>query len=148
MARYSPWRDAAARYPDVQIERCDIAPVRGAWVQEVSMILIDRSLNRTQRDSTLAHELAHIDLRHHEHTPPDRWFAARFELEADTLAARRLLDDIDDVAEAMALHPQDLASAAEYLEVTPGVLMRRIATLTRAEQAIIVDRLERLDRSC
>ncbi|MBN0040183.1 ImmA/IrrE family metallo-endopeptidase [Cellulosimicrobium cellulans] len=109
------------------------------------MILIDRSLNRPQRNSTLAHELAHIDLRHHEHTPPGRWFAARFEVEADTLAARRLLHDVDEVAEAMALHPQDLASAAEYLEVTPEVLMRRISTLTRVEQAVIVDRLDRLD---
>lgn len=148
MARYSPWRDAATRYPDVQIERCDIAPVRGAWVQEVSVILIDRSLNRPQRNSTLAHELAHIDLRHHEHTPPGRWFAARFEIEADVLAARRLLDDVDEIAEAMALHPQDLASAADYLDTTPEVLMRRLDVLTRAEQAIIVDRLDRIERSC
>lgn len=148
MARYSPWRDAATRHPHVLIERCDIAPVRGAWVHEVSVILIDRSLDRAGRNSTLAHELAHIDLCHHEHAPPSRWFAARLENEADDLAARRLLDDVDEIAEAMALHPQDLASAAEHLDVTPEVLMRRLDSLTRVEQALIVERLDRVERAC
>lgn len=147
MGKYNPWRDAAARYPDVQIERCDIAPVRGAWVREVQVILLDRALRRKERTATLAHEIAHIDLRHHDHTPPSRWFAARFENEADVLAARRLLADVDDIAEAMALHPQDLASAADHLDVTPEVLMRRLDGLTRAEQAIIVERLDRLERA-
>ncbi|WP_454044383.1 ImmA/IrrE family metallo-endopeptidase [Cellulosimicrobium sp. Marseille-Q8652] len=148
MGRYNPWADAAARHPDVQIERCDIAPVRGAWVHEVKVILLERTLRRVERNATLAHEIAHIDLRHHEHNPPGRWFAVRCEIEADDLATRRLLHDVDEVAEAMALHPQDLAAAADHLEVTPHVLMRRLDGLTRAEQAIVVERLDRVERAC
>lgn len=148
MAHYSPWSDVAARHPHVQVERCDIAPVRGAWVAEVAVILLDRALGRVERAATLAHEIAHIDLRHHEHTPPHQWFAVRLEAEADRLAARRLLDDVDEVAEAMALHPHDLAAAADDLDVTVDVLLRRLGLLTRAEQAIVVDRLDRVERSC
>lgn len=121
---------------------------RGAYIAEHQVILVNRDLHPWEQDAVLSHEIAHIDLRHHDHPPPGGWFAARYEHDANRTAARRLIDDVDELAEAMALHPHDLGAAADCLEVTTEVLLRRIGLLTRAEEAIIVDRLDRIERVC
>lgn len=135
---YSPWADAAQRHPDIHIERCDIAPARGVWVASERVILIDRGLNQTERRCTLAHELAHIDL---EHVEAPGWFARRLEHEADRLAAKRLLADIDAIADAICTHPLDPDLVAEQLGVTMRVLKKRLKRLTETEKAHIEQRL-------
>lgn len=148
MVRHSPWRDAAERHPDVKIGLAKIAPLRGAWIVEENVIVIDVDLDQANCNAVLAHELAHIDLEHHAYQAPAKWFAIRWEHEADDLAAARLLDNVDEIAEAMALHPQSIDMASDYLEVPPDVLWRRLMHLTNTEKTLIVERLDRVERPC
>lgn len=142
MLRYSPWADAAQRHPDVHIERCDIAPARGAWVPSEKTILIDQALDVAGRRATLAHELCHIDLAHQ---PTGGWFGRRMERDADQLAAARLLADPEVIAEAIAVFPLEPAQVAAMLEVPLRILRRRLEALTSAERAVIERRLARCD---
>jgi Zn-dependent peptidase ImmA (M78 family) len=142
---YSPWADAADRYPDIHIERCDIAPARGAWVPSERVIFIDSSLDRPGRRATLAHELSHVDLGHR---PTAGWFGRRMERDADDLAAQRLLDDVARVADAIAVHPLQPGMVAAELEVPLRLLRRRLERLTPTEAAVIEERLAQTDPSC
>ena len=140
---YSPWSDAERRHPDVHIERTDCRPAKGAWVASQRVILIERSLVRAERNSVLAHEIAHIDL---EHVMTGRkWFDRRQERDADTLAAMRLVT-VTDLADALswALCPEEVA---EQLDVTVDVVRRRIRALTDDEKATIEQLLARA-RDC
>ena len=136
--RYSPWADAAERHPDIHIERCDIAPTRGVWVPSEHVILLDVALDMAGRRTTLAHELAHIDLDHH---PANGWFGRRMEHDADRLAAQRLLGSVEDIADAICVHPIDPDKVAEHLGITLCVLRRRLSLLTGAEKTYIEQRL-------
>lgn len=140
---YSPWADAAERHPDIHIERWDISPARGAWVASERVILIDRDLTQTERRCTLAHELAHIDLGHVE---ARGWFARRLEREADRLAAKRLLADIEAIADAICTHPLDPDLVAEQLGVTLRMLRKRLKRLTPSETSYIEARLAAHER--
>lgn len=142
---YSPWADAAERHPGVHIERCDIAPAKGAWVPSERVILIDVSLDGDERRGVLAHELAHIDL---EHRPVGGWFGRRMEREADVLAARRLLGDVDRIADAIAEHPLQPGLVAEALCVPLRVLRRRLEILTDHERDVIEARVAACERPC
>ncbi|MBE7701216.1 hypothetical protein H9623_13010 [Oerskovia sp. Sa1BUA8] len=132
----------------MKIGLAKIAPLRGAWITTENVIVLDVDLDQANCNATLAHELAHIDLKHHAHQAPAKWFAIRWEREADDLACDRLLDNVDEIAEAMALHPQNLDMASDYLEVPSDVLWRRLTRLTNAEKLLIVERLDRIERAC
>lgn len=140
---YSPWADAAERYPDVVIHRCDLAPAQGAWVSSERVILLDRELDARGRRCALAHELVHMD---RTHRPQGGWFGRRQELEADKIAAHRLLDDVESIAEALCIHPLDPEMVAEHLGVTVPVLRRRLSALTDAERDRIQARIDREER--
>lgn len=142
MLRYSPWADAAQRHPDVHIERCDIAPARGAWVPSEKVILIDQALDMAGRRATLAHELCHIDL---EHQPTGGWFGRRMERDADMLAAARLLPDPEQIADALAVYPLEPTQVAALLDVPLRILRRRLEVLTDDERAVIERRLALCD---
>lgn len=143
--QYSPWADAAERYPDIQIERCDIAPVNGAWVPSERVILIDAKLDRSGRRAALAHELCHVDLGH---TPADGWFGRRMEREADTLAAQRLLADVAVLADAIAEQPLQPGLIAQQLDVPLRMLRRRLENLTAEEKRAIEERVAATERAC
>lgn len=138
---YSPWKDAEVQHPDLDIERCDIAPARGVWVRSENMILIDENLDRTWRRATLAHELAHVDLGHV--SAVEGFFARRIEREADMLAARRLLGSVDAIADAVAAHPGDTAAVADQLDVPVEVLLRRVEKMHPRDRAAIEARASR-----
>lgn len=133
LVAYSPWNDAAQRHPDVRIGRVDCRPARGAWIPSERVILLDKTLMRAERNTVLAHEIAHVDL-HHVMTGR-RWFDRRQERQADALAAERLIG-LDELADALlwALCPDEVA---EQLDVTVDVVRRRILTLTVDEKAYI-----------
>lgn len=135
---YDPWSDAALRHPGVHIERCDLAPARGAWVAEHRVILLERSMLRPERNCTLAHEVAHIDLAHE--STGLRWFDRRQERDADTTAAIRLLP-LGDLAAvlAWALSPEDVA---RELDVTPRMVRIRLRGLSDEDKATIERRIE------
>lgn len=138
---YSPWRDAEVRHPHLDIERCDIAPARGVWVRSENMILIDENLDRPWRRATLAHELAHVDLGHVSLV--EGYFARRVEREADMLAARRLLGNVDVIADAVAAFPGDTAAVADQLDVPVEVLVRRVEKMHPRDRAKIEARVSR-----
>lgn len=142
---YSPWADAAERHPGIHIERCDIAPSKGAWVPSERVILLDVALDQDERRSVLAHEVAHVDL---EHEPAGGWFGRRMEREADILAARRLLGDIEEIADAICEHPLQPGLVAERLCVPLRVLRRRLEALSDQERAIIQAHLHRREHAC
>lgn len=135
---YDPWGDAALRHPGVHIERCDLAPARGAWVPEHQVILLDQGLLRPERNCTLAHEVAHIDLAHA--STGLRWFDRRQERDADTTAAGRLMP-LGDLAAvlAWALSPEDVA---RELDVTARMVRIRLRGLTAQDKASIERRIE------
>jgi Zn-dependent peptidase ImmA (M78 family) len=130
---YDPWQDAARRHDDVIIRRTNCLPARGAWVESARVILIDKTLRRAERNSVLAHEIAHIDLEHR--MTGRRWFDRRQERDADHLAARRLVT-IDELADVLrwALCPEEVA---HELDVTVDVVRRRIASLSDQEKTYI-----------
>jgi Zn-dependent peptidase ImmA (M78 family) len=109
-----------------------------AWVPSEAVILLDRNVYYAGRRCTLAHELAHIDFNH---IPTQGWFGRRMEHDADALAARRLLQDVLDIADALCVHPLDPEQVAERLGVTVVVLRRRLVALTPAEKDYIERRL-------
>jgi len=135
---YSPWADVAERHPGVHVHRCAIAPVNGAWVASERIILLSDELDMAGRRCTLAHEIAHIDLRH---AAQSGWFGTRSERDADRLAAARLLEDVDEIADALCVHPLHPELAAEHLGVTVRVLRRRLANLTATEKEHVEQRL-------
>ena len=130
MGEYSPWADLAARYPGVHVERCDCRPARGVLVLEERVILLSRDLDWAGRRSTLAHDIAHLDL---DHNPTGhRHFDARQERHADLLAARRLLT-LDDLARVVGWTMSTVEAAAE-LGVTHQHLQLRVEHLHPAER--------------
>lgn len=136
---YDPWRDAGERHSDVIIRRTDCLPARGAWFADARVILIERTLLRAERNTVLAHELAHVDLAHER--SGRKWFDRRQERDADTLAASRLVT-VEDLADALAwaLCPEEVA---HELDVTVDVVRRRIRSLTDDEKATIEQLLAR-----
>jgi Zn-dependent peptidase ImmA (M78 family) len=136
--RYDPWRDAERRHPHVQVERCDTAPVDGAWIPSELVILIGDHLDETGRRCTLAHELAHIDL---DHSPTGHhWFDRRAERDADVLAACRLIR-LNELADALVEHALHPARVAHRLRVSMRILTARLATLREAEKRYISRRI-------
>lgn len=133
---YNPWRDASERHPDLYIATCRLAPCRGAWVPSERVVLIDELLDPVERDATLAHEVAHVDL---EHRPTgNRWFDRRAEREADSLAAERLIT-VDELADTLAVFEVQPGRAAAELGVPLRMLRRRLEQLTDDEK----DHIER-----
>lgn len=108
-------------------------PFRGAWLPDDRVIFLDRALGRADRNSVLAHEIAHIDLEHESTGRP--WFDRRQERQADRLAARRLID-VERLAEALkwCLCEEELA---DHLDVTVDVVRLRLAMLRDSEKAQI-----------
>lgn len=130
---YDPWADIAVRHPGVHVERCDMRPASGAWVAEHQVILLDRGLLRAERNSTLAHEVAHIDLEHA--ITGLRWFDRRQERDADAAAARRLLP-LEDLAAVLAW-ALSAVDVARELDVTAHMVNVRLRGLSEVEKHTI-----------
>lgn len=136
---YSPWLDAALRYPQIHIEWHPIAPAHAVWEPGSDVILVDENITRAERRCALAHELAHMDVGDR---PTDScWFAAKQETAADKLAARRLID-YRDLAEVMR-SCEDPREVAAELDVTINVLALRWRWLHPAERGYIAQVLSR-----
>ena len=124
---YCPWSDIGERMPGVHVALRDISPARAAWLPSHSVVLLDRSLTRREGRSTLAHEIAHIDLGH---VPTGlARFDVRQEREADRLAARRLITPAA-LADALVWSNDDHELAIElHVDVTTVRLRRELLTL-------------------
>jgi Zn-dependent peptidase ImmA (M78 family) len=146
---YDPAADAADRYPDWIIRTADL----GGVIPEVlsrsrRVILIEHAHTEAQRRCSLAHALAHLDLGHTD--TPDGWFERREEVEADDLAARRLIPlpdlaralawsrDRDEVARELGVDTSMLASRQDRMRTDERRRLRRL--LSRSDRATWVNR--------
>jgi len=134
---YEPERDLEMRFPHVQVELADLSPALAAVIPGESLILFSRELTPTQRRTSLAHEIAHLDL-HHSPTPL-QWFSRRQEAEADTLAVRRLIT-VAALADLVGWCATD-AELAQQLQVSIHAIRLRRTTLSQAESAIVEARI-------
>lgn len=135
---YDPAADAADRYPDWLVTTADL----GGLVPEVlcrarRIILIDLDQSPEGQRSSLAHAVAHLDLGHARTL--SQFFETREEIEADRLAARRLIP-LDAFAEAVSWSRERSAVATE-LGVDLSMLQVREESLSRAERRRLGKRL-------
>jgi hypothetical protein len=111
----------------------------GWYLSDVPGIALDDRLTRIQRRCVLAHELAHIDLDHHDQVagcgPGSARLARRNEVAADRLAARRLIR-LDDLISWLP-YAAGSSEAAELLDVTEQLLGVRLAALDARERGIL-----------
>lgn len=143
MTTYCPWQDLDDRHPGVYVDCHDLHPARAAWIPDAAVILIDRRLRKDERRSTLAHEIAHIDLGHRPGRPS--WFDKRQEREASRLAASRLVT-VDALIGALLWCRDDREIAAMLQVDIPTVVTRREA-LTPNEVATIEARIATIEHA-
>ncbi|WP_183407210.1 ImmA/IrrE family metallo-endopeptidase [Nocardioides marmorisolisilvae] len=141
---YDPAADAAARYPDWVICSVDL----GGVIPEVlsrsrRVILLERDHPPAQRRSSLAHALAHLDLGHAE--TPSGWFEQREEVEAEDLAARRLIP-LPALARALAWS-REPDEVARELGVDDAMLTLRQSRMATDERRRLRRMLARSDRA-
>lgn len=129
---YDPGADMARRYPEWVVRHKRIAPIPEVLCVRRKVVLVDTEADRACRRSALAHAIAHIDLGH---VPESGRTGRRYEMEADTLAAERLipLPRLADVL-TWALCP---AEVADELEVTAHMVRVRVRSLTQDEKMTI-----------
>ncbi|MCX6396586.1 MAG: ImmA/IrrE family metallo-endopeptidase [Propionibacteriales bacterium] len=129
--RYDPAADLADRHPGWVVGLVDLGglvPEVLCWVRRV--ILIEAGSSPEVQRSSLAHAVAHLDLGHRRTVAG--FFENREELQADHLAARRLIE-VDQLADALRWS-QDRGEVALQLGVDLATLQTREAGLTPAER--------------
>lgn len=135
---YDPWADLASR-PEITYGRTFLpGGAGGLWFPDIPAITLDKRLTRVAARCVLAHELAHVDLRHGSCAgwgPGTARLARRQERSATALAARRLLP-VTSIAAAFA-EELPLADMAAELNVTESVLHRRLRDLNDDERTLL-----------
>ena len=130
MARkqYHPWRELRSR-DHLELTWADLPPGVRGMTDGTSAIWMEPEQLQVERRCTLAHELAHIDLRHT--TKP----TVREEQTARRLAAQKLIewDALVDVFR----WAHNAQEAADELWVTPEVLEDRLRFLHPHERALL-----------
>lgn len=135
---YHPWRELRALTHTVVHWR-ELHP--GVWgATDGHDIWLDHRLGQVERRCTLAHELEHIRRGHRGCQPP------AVEAAVNAAAARRLIPDPHDLADALAWARGDLPAAADELWVDEPTLVARLDPrhLHPAEKALLEVRLEGL----
>lgn len=135
---YSPWAELTS-LPDLTLEWKHLAQRRlGEYIHPLRLIRLDPRMPRRQARSVLCHELAHAKAGD-ELTACER-LNMRQEVAADK-AASRLLIDIRDLADAMAVHERHLSAVAVDLRVSQAILAVRLKHLHPAERHFLTDYL-------
>lgn len=134
-----------AEMPDVELvwtRDDDLLAGAEAWYDpEIETIYMDSRLRRLVSRCALAHELAHIVRG--DVGCDNVFYDQRRESAADRLAARWLLDDLDELA--LELATTDTAGhAASNLRVTLDILEARVAGLHPAERHALGARVRAL----
>lgn len=133
MTRYSPWGDLTERsHVVVSHEVLDdedaYTVIDDADAGTARRIVLEKRLSQVERRCALAHELAHIDLKHrcHRHGPDAARQTARDEREADELAARRLISD-EAMVRALRTYGEDKPGlCADDCNVTHEIWLARL----------------------
>lgn len=140
---YSPWGDLASR-EHIDVEHTDdlsddLEAVtrfrRGEDAGAARKIAIAKRLDRVERRCALAHELAHIDLKHRcirqQDSPDAQRLADRNEAEADERAARNLIDRYAIVRALRMYGEAPLDQVADELDVTVEVVETWLRAVAR-----------------
>lgn len=136
---YHPWR-ALRAFAQVELTWAPLPVGILALTDGASRIWMDPRQRQAKRRSTLAHELAHIDLGH------TSGCTAREDAAADQLAARRLIT-LDALADALAWS-RSPEEAAEELWVDVATLRTRLEHLHPSERGHVRARLAARDDPC
>lgn len=136
---YSPWEHLAS-LPHIELRREPIGWNRlGEYIHHLSLIRLDPRMCRRQARSVLAHELQHVL---HEDTATICGTTTRWqEVRADHAAAR-LLIDINDLADVLVIHDQNIQSAAVALRVSVDMVEIRLKRLHPSERHLLTRRLQ------
>jgi len=137
---YEPLDDLAQRYPHVTVAIAALGPAHAALVGR-SLLLVDPPLTESQRRSSIAHEIAHLDLGHTADVNPA--LARRQELEADHLAAQRLIS-LSQLADVVSWC-RDEQHMAQQLRVSSQSLKLRLQALSRKERYALDTRIDACD---
>lgn len=139
MTRPHPWRDLRALAHVTLHLTADLGP--GVWgaTDGARRIWLDTGLTQRERRSTLAHELEHLRRGHTGCQDPAT------ERAVEAAAARYLLPEIREIADALVWAGCHLDAAADELWVDEQLLRARLEHLHPAERAILVERLGRVE---
>ena len=130
---YDPGRDAAERYPDWVISRICLGGYGfGVTVPSRKRIYIDVGLDRAGWDSTLAHEIYHLDRGDREHCRSAEC-RDRSEQRCEKAAARRMIP-FGKLRRAVLTYQHDAHHVAAELGVDVPLLQARIQSLHPAER--------------
>lgn len=130
---WNPWRELANR-PQVKLRWIDEDGRRGCIDFATRTITLRRGMRFEERRCVIAHELIHD-----ERGPVPRWLRPREEAAVREESARRLIS-LDMLVRALRW-ADFIEDAAEDAAVDVPTMRARLDTLTRAEVAIIRDRL-------
>jgi hypothetical protein len=137
-SEYEPWGHLLSLGQGVTLSVESTPGDKPAWWCPVSdHIMLRPDLNRIERRSHLAHELAHRDLGHgvHPHDADAERTIAREERHADELAARRLVT-LDALITALCWS-DEASEIAEALGVTPHLLDVRVESMYHGERKVV-----------
>lgn len=135
---YSPWAELAS-LPDLKLEWHELRGRLGEYLHGEQKIRLDPRMPRRQQRAVLCHEL-----RHHR-AGDERTVCGRVDLRQEQRADReaaRLLIDVRDLGEALAIHDQHLSATAVELRVSDAMLRVRLRHLHPAERHYLSRRLE------
>lgn len=139
----SSTRAILAQLPDVEVrwtrDQNILKGRRARWFPRPRIIAVDAGLRRTVARCSLMHELAHVVLDHPA-ACDNHFFDQRVEADADRLAARLLLPDVEEIAIELATTSTH-SHAARNLRVTLDMLEARLEALTPTERSEISERV-------
>lgn len=133
---YSPW-DELSRLPHIDLVWRRMSDRLGEYRHHARQIVLDPRMPRRQQRAVLCHELRHAEVGD-VHTDCGR-VNLRQEQRADTNAAR-LLINIHDLADALALHDQHVSASAVELRVSDAMLRVRLRRLHPNERLFLTHR--------
>lgn len=136
---YHPWR-ALRALANVHLTWTHLQPGVLALTDGRDRIWMDPRQRQAKRRSTLAHELAHLELGHVDGC------TAREDAAADQLAARRLIT-LEALADAVAW-ARSIEEAADELWVDAATLRTRLDHLHPSERAHLRARMAARDDAC
>ncbi len=135
---FHPWRTLRG-LPKIDLAWLPMEGQLGA-TDGARVIVLHPHQSQAQRRSTLAHELAHIDLGHVDGCTPQNEHMAVQRAARWLISMQALLDALR--------WSEDLDELAENLWVDPETLTARLDGLTDAERQQIVDLHASVERGC
>lgn len=134
MGHYSPWQ-TVSEMSDVTIVFAELDDDLGFWDPDTHTITLDPRQSRRELRCTLAHEVEHVRRGDECIDRLSPVLAARQEIAASNMAARRLIP-LEALISAL-LWSQDERELAEELNVDEDTVRMRLMTLTPWEHAVV-----------